>query len=82
MFKVICVDASFKPQEIPISCWLVEGQEYTVLNVRKNKITNEDYFILKEIQPTPPYGGYKVDRFILTPPENIEALYEIQSIEN
>jgi len=80
--KVICVDASFKPQEIPISCWLLEGQEYTVLNVRKNKITNEDYFILKEIQPTPPYGGYKVSRFRIPHPDAIAAQYEEQALKN
>lgn len=79
--KVVCIDASDRPQEIPISCWLVEGQEYTVLKVGKNKITNEDYFILQEVQPTLPYGGYKVDRFILPHQDGLEAQYELQAIK-
>jgi hypothetical protein len=81
MFKVICIDASCRPQEIPISCWLIEGQEYTVLRISRNKITNEDYFILQEVQPTPPYGGYKVDRFVLPNPDSLDAQYELQAIE-
>jgi hypothetical protein len=81
MFKVICIDASYRPQEVPTSCWLVEGQEYTVLRVGKNKLTNEEYFILQEIQPTPPYGGYKVERFRLPHENSLEAQYELQAIE-
>jgi hypothetical protein len=82
MFKVICIDASFKPEEVPTSSWLVEGQEYTVLRVGKNKLTNEDYFILQEIQPNLPYGGYKVNRFRLPHPDAIDAQYEKQVLEN
>lgn len=81
MFKVICIDASCKPEEIPNSSWLVEGQEYTVLKVGKNKLTNEEYFILQEVQITPPYGGYKVDRFILPHQDAVEAQYELQAIK-
>lgn len=81
MFKVICIDASCKPEEIPNSSWIVEGQEYTVLKVGKNKLTNEEYFILQEVQITPPYGGYKVDRFILPHQDAIEAQYELQAIK-
>ena len=79
--KVICIDASCKPEEIPNSSWLVEGQEYTVLKVGKNKLTNEEYFILQEVQITPPYGGYKVDRFILPHQDAVEAQYELQAIK-
>lgn len=79
--KVICIDATNRPQEVPTSCWLVAGQEYTVLRIGKNKLTNEEYFILQEVQPTPPYGGYKVDRFVLPHQDAIEAQYELQAID-
>jgi len=81
MMKVVCIDASCKPEEVPTSCWIVEGQEYTVLKVGKNKLTNEEYFILQEVQITPPYGGYKVDRFILPHQDAVEAQYELQAIK-
>jgi hypothetical protein len=80
MFKVICIDASCKPEEVPTSSWLVEGQEYTVLKINRNKLTKEEYFILLEVQPTSPYGGYKVDRFVLPHQDALEAQYELQAI--
>lgn len=80
MFKVICKDASCKPEEVPTSSWLVEGQEYTVLRVGVNKITHEEYFILQEVQPTAPYGGYKVSRFRIPHPDAIAAQYEEQAL--
>lgn len=81
MFKVICIDASCKPEGVKTSSWLVEGQEYTVLRVGVNKITHEEYLILQEIQPDPPYGGYKVNRFRIPHPDAIAAQYELQAIE-
>jgi hypothetical protein len=81
MMKVVCIDASCKPEEIPNSSWLVEGQEYTVLRVRVNKLTHEEYLVLQEVQPTSPYGGYKVDRFILPHQDSLEAQYELQAIK-
>lgn len=81
MFKVICIDASCKPEEVKSSSWLVEGQEYTVLRVGVNKITHEEYLVLQEIQPNPPYGGYKVNRFRIPHPDAIAAQYELQAIE-
>jgi hypothetical protein len=80
MMKVICIDASCKPEEIPISSWLVEGQEYTVLRVAVNKLTHEEYLILQEIEPTSPYGGYKVNRFKLPHPDAVDAQLEVQAL--
>lgn len=34
-FTVKCIDAKNKPNDIPTSKWLVEGQEYTVVKVAK-----------------------------------------------
>lgn len=80
MFKVVCIDASCRPEEVPTSSWLIEGQEYTVLRVGVNKITHEEYFILQEIQISLPYGGYKVSRFRLPHFDAINAQYEEQAI--
>jgi hypothetical protein len=80
MFKVVCTNDKHRPPEIPTTNWIKEGQEYTVLRVGKNKLTQEEYFVLLEIQPTPPYGGYRVERFKLPHPEAIEAQYEEQAL--
>jgi hypothetical protein len=82
MMKVVCIDASCKPEEIPISSWLIEGQEYTVLRVGVNKLTHEEYFILQEINSTPPYGGFKVSRFRIPHPDAVAAQLEVQVLEN
>jgi hypothetical protein len=81
MFKVVCIDASFKPEEIPISSWLKEGEEYTAIRVGVNKLTHEEYLILQEVNSTPPYGGFKVSRFRLPHPDAIESQYEVQALE-
>jgi hypothetical protein len=80
MFKVVCINNKNRPPEVPTSCWLKEGEEYTVVRVGKNKLTQEEYFVLQEVQPTPPYGGYHISRFRLPHPEAIEAQYELQAL--
>jgi len=82
MMKVICIDASFRPEDIPTSSWPKEGEEYTVLRVGKNKLTNEEYFVLQEIQPPLPYGGYRANRFALPHPDAVDAQLEVQALEN
>ncbi len=79
MFKVICINDKNRPPEIPTSCWIKEGQEYTVVRVGMNKLTRDEYFILEEVQPTPPYGGYHINRFKIPHSEAIEAQYELQA---
>jgi len=34
-FEVTCIDAKNKPNDIPTSKWVVEGQKYTVIKVAK-----------------------------------------------
>lgn len=81
MFKVVCINDANRPPDIPTSNWIQKDKEYTVLRVGRNKLTNEEYFILQEVQPTPPYGGYKVERFKLPHPQSIESQYEKQALE-
>jgi len=33
--KVICIDSSSRPNDIPVSKWIVKGQEYTVIKAAK-----------------------------------------------
>ncbi|MDP2692723.1 MAG: hypothetical protein Q8O88_03745 [bacterium] len=33
--KVECIDASNRPNDIPVSKWVVKGQEYTVIKAAK-----------------------------------------------
>ena len=68
-----------RPPDIPNSCWIKKGETYTVVRVGMNKLTQEEYFVLQEIQPTPPYGGYRVERFKLPHPEAIESQYALQA---
>lgn len=79
MIKVICIDDSNRPPDVPLTNWIKKEQEYTVVRVGMNKLTQDEYFVLQEIHPTPPYGGYKVNRFRLPHPEAIEAQYEAQA---
>lgn len=37
-FKVICLDDSKRPNEIPTSKWIKRGAEYTVIEVTKMRI--------------------------------------------
>jgi hypothetical protein len=79
--KITCTDASFKPESIINSCWVVEGNEYTPLKVVTSKLTREQYFVLKEIQPNDPYyGGYNVKRFEVSK-EWIEKMLKEELIE-
>ena len=34
-FEVICIDNSNKPNDIPLSKWLIKGKKYTVVKVAK-----------------------------------------------
>ena len=79
MIKVICIDDKHRPPEVPITNWIKQGEEYTVVRVGKNKLTQEEYFVLQEIHPTPPYGGYRVERFQLPHEDAIEGQYALQA---
>jgi len=61
--KVLCIDNSNKPNEIRTSNWIKLKQEYNVVKIKRNRLTNEEFFELEEIKPDAPYGGYKVTRF-------------------
>ena len=78
--KVICTDDSFRPNEISIKNWVVKNNIYTVVKMCISKITNDRYFVLEEIQPESPYGGYNIKRFSIAP-EDIEELVKEKELE-
>ena len=64
--KVICVDSSNKPNDIPISKWIVKDQEYTVIKAAKLPIQGGILgFQLAEIDLTDcvPYLYFAASRF-------------------
>ena len=80
MNKVICIDDTNRPNEISIKNWVIKGNSYTVVKMCISKITNDRYFVLEEIQPESPYGGYNIKRFSIAP-EDIEQLVKEDILE-
>jgi hypothetical protein len=78
--KVICIDDTMKPNDISIKNWVVKGNVYTVVKMCISKITNDRYFVLEEIQPESPYGGYNIKRFSIAP-EDIEELLKEKELQ-
>jgi hypothetical protein len=68
--KVICINDKYKPESISNPHWIKKDEVYTVVKMIKNKLSNELFFVLEEIEPDDKlYGGYKATRFSLTPEE-------------
>lgn len=68
--KVICINDSNKPKEIPSDQWIIEGDEYTIVRLVRMAIQgNKMGVLLKEVQigeESFPYEFYDADRFIPT----------------
>jgi hypothetical protein len=65
-FKVICINDSNKPNDIPSSQWVKKGQIYTVTKVVKLKIQGDKIgFELAEVNldGCAPYLYYAAERF-------------------
>ena len=80
MNKVICIDDTHRPNEISIKNWVIKGNVYTVVKMCVSKLTNDKYFVLDEVQPTAPWGGYNIKRFSIAP-EDIEELVKEKELE-
>lgn len=72
--KVVCVDDSNRPVEIPIEEWVIKGETYTVdkviNNLKEGRGNNpvSKCFKLKEVKiSSPKYAGYHVRRFTPAP---------------
>lgn len=80
MNKVICIDDTHRPNEISINNWVKKNEKYTVVKMCISKLTNDRYFVLEEVQPPAPWGGYNIKRFSIAP-EDIEELVENKELE-
>jgi hypothetical protein len=85
--KVECIDASNRPNDIPISQWVVKGNEYTVTGVWKMNMQGGILgFELAEINLAgcAPYKYYASDRFRvkeLQPDVKMEEKLEEELVE-
>jgi hypothetical protein len=80
MNKVICTDDTNRPNEISIKNWVKKNNIYTVVKMCISKLTGDKYFVLNEISPRMPYGGYNIKRFSIAP-EDIEELVKTNELQ-
>jgi len=80
MLKVVCINAQNKPDKIPLTEWLVQGEIYTVRKVVNMALMNNQVgFELEEVSLSPesfPYEYYSASRFKPTEDEKEIAKYE------
>jgi len=66
--KVICIDNSKKPKNVPVKEWVQEGDTYTVTRIVRMGLQKDIYgFLLKEVQLSSksfPYELYNSSRFL------------------
>lgn len=63
--KAICIDDTYRPNEIPLSRWLVEGQEYHITHVYFHVSQSISGVEIAEhdISDCFPYISYRLTRF-------------------
>lgn len=79
--KVICIDEKNRPNEIPLSHWVKEGEEYTVIEVKKLNVQNGIYGCKIEeinIDMFIPLEYFRLDRFR---PLDILKVYDLHELE-
>jgi hypothetical protein len=79
MISCICIDDSFRPNEIPLSKWVKKGQEYHVIYAVTVLPSDELAFDLYEIELTDnelPYEHFLASRFGFTA-DNLVKLAEL-----
>jgi hypothetical protein len=66
--KVICIDNSKKPKNVPVEEWVQEGDAYTVTRIVRMGLQKDTYgYLLKEVQLSSrsfPYELYDATRFL------------------
>lgn len=78
--ECICINSKNKPNDIQNKNWIKKGNKYTIVVLKKSVITNEMFLVLEEVQPDPPYGGYKIERFGFDM-ETLLKLFKVENIE-
>lgn len=78
MVKCICLDDQYKPDTIPDSMWIKEGEWYHITLVFFHTMQGIKGVHLKEVSITgcPPYETYRLDRFGFTE-EGLQALIKL-----
>jgi hypothetical protein len=80
--KVICINSSNKPSQIPQEQWIEEGQIYTVTQIIALPLQpGKTGFLLKEVSLSPdcfPYEFYSSDRFAKVVGLEKEAVEELE----
>ncbi len=80
-FKVICVDDTGLPDQLPLSRRVVEGQVYTVTEVAHMQLQSILGYRLAEIDSFFPYEFFKASRFLpLAEQETVNE--EVANLEN
>lgn len=66
--KVICIDSSNKPKKVPDSEWIIEGNVYTVIEVKRMGLQSNKLGVkLKEVELSEnsfPYEFFDFERFL------------------
>lgn len=75
---VECIDISNKPEDIPQSQW-VKKKVYTMVGRKYHPIQKCWSLQLEEVQPPPPYIGYKESRFRPIEDIDITELIEVKT---
>jgi hypothetical protein len=76
--KVVCIDDTHRPNEVQLKNWIKKGQEYTAVKLYRNPLSGDQFFKLEEVQPDPPYAGYRIQRFSFDVQEFIETFVETE----
>ena len=82
-FKVICINANNRPNEIPTSLWIERGAKYTVVNAEVMNLQNRLLgFQLSERDLTEcfPYTFFAANRFKAFTEEDAQAEKEVEEL--
>lgn len=79
---VICINDKNKPSDIPQSAWIKLDKIYTCIGVTYDNFQNTHCAMLEEVQPPPPYTGYKAARFLPLGDPDISELLNNKKVEN
>lgn len=68
-FKVVCINNSERPNEVPLSSWPEVGQQYTVIKMDKMRTNGGMGFKLAELNTENcfPFTYFVAERFAIIP---------------
>jgi hypothetical protein len=82
--RVVCINDSKRPSDIPVEKWIEKGKEYTVINVvRMVAQGNILGFVLQEIDLSDcfPYECFSASRFAPIEPKKELEEEEVEELE-